>query len=180
MQKKAMKKTKLIALSGIIAAASVVVMLVAYFPSLTYAMPAISGCLLVFLVFEAGKKHAFLVYLVVAALSFFICEKEAALSYILFFGYYPILKAILEGIPSRVLEWIAKFSIFNIAFAGVFWLGTTVFGLDTSEMGAFGKYTIAVFFVSANIMFLAYDICLSKLIVLYLRRYREKIRKYIG
>ena len=171
--------TKLVALSGIIAALSVVIMLVAYFPYFTYAMPAIAGCFLMILVFESGKKSAFSVFAAVSVLSFFVCEKEAALSYIFFFGYYPIVKAVLERIKLRPLEYIAKFALFNISFGAILLLGTFVFGVDAGDMGDFGKYTALVLFAGGNIMFICYDFCLTKLVSLYLQKYRSKITKLL-
>ncbi len=175
-----MKNTLRITFCGIITALSVSIMLLAYFPYFTYAMPAIAGCFLIFLVFEAGKKYAFVVYAAVCILSFIICEKESSLCYILFFGYYPIIKAVIEKIRSTVLEWIVKLGVFNIAFAAILLIGTFVFGLDAGDMGEFGKYTALVLFVCGNIMFLAYDVCISRLVALYVAKYRNKIRKYIG
>ncbi|MEE1018353.1 MAG: hypothetical protein UH824_02595 [Acutalibacteraceae bacterium] len=179
MSNRRTKSTKLVALSGIIAALSVVVMLVAYFPYFTYAMPAIAGCFLIVLVFESGKKSAFTVFAAVSLLSFFICEKEAALSYIFFFGYYPIVKALLERINLRPLEYVAKFALFNVAFAAILLLGTFVFGIDAGEMGDFGKYTVLVLLAAGNLMFICYDFCLTKLVSLYLRKYRAKIAKML-
>lgn len=171
--------TKVVALSGIIAALSVVIMLVAYFPYFTYAMPAIAGCFLIILVFESGKKSAFTVFSAVSILSFFICEKEAALSYIFFFGYYPIVKALIEQINNRALEYVAKFALFNAAFTAILLLGTFVFSIDAGEMGDFGKYTVLVLLAAGNIMFICYDFCLTKLVSLYLRKYRTKISKLL-
>ena len=179
MSNKRAKSTKLVALSGIIAALSVVVMLVAYFPYFTYAMPAIAGCFLIVLVFESGKKNAFAVYIAVSLLSFFVCEKEAALSYIFFFGYYPIVKALLEQIKLRPIELVAKFALFNAAFAAILLLGTFVFGIDAGQTGDFGKYTAIVLFLSGNIMFICYDYCLTKLVSLYIRKYRPRISKLL-
>ena len=91
-----MKKSGRVALGGMMASLSLVVMLAAYFPYVTYALPALAGCFLVIISIEINKKWAFVVYAAVGALSFLVCEKEAAVLYIFFFGYYPILKAVFE------------------------------------------------------------------------------------
>lgn len=178
MAERRTKSTKLVALSGIIAALSVLVMLVAYFPYFTYAMPAIAGSFLIILVFESGKKSAFTVFAAVSILSFLVCEKEAMLSYVFFFGYYPIVKAALEKIPFRPLEIIAKFALFNISFAAVLLLAAFVFSIDVAETGDLGKYSVLITAIAGNIMFICYDLCLTKLVMLYLNKYREKISKY--
>ncbi|MGN0556722.1 MAG: hypothetical protein ACI4IV_02615 [Acutalibacteraceae bacterium] len=171
------KKTKIVALSGIVAAASVVIMLAAYIPGFAYAVPAFCGCFLTVIVMESGKKYAFAVYGVVSVLSFFICEKESAVSYIVFFGYYPIIKAALERIPRRALEWAAKFLLFNLAFGGMLLVSIYVFGIDAESLGDFGVYTAAVTMALGNVMFLFYDIALSKFVTLYAVKYHEKVGK---
>ena len=110
-----MKKSGKVALGGIIAAFAILIMLIAWFPSLTYAVPAIAGALLIIIVIEINAKWAFLVYLVVAFLALLICEKEASILFVGFFGYYPIIKAKLETLKNRVFEWVLKFLLFNSA-----------------------------------------------------------------
>lgn len=155
-------------------------MLVAYFPWFTYAMPAISGCLIIIPTVEAGKKHSLAVFAVVSVLSFIICEKESAITYILFFGYYPIIKSIIEKITNRAVEWIIKLAIFNISFVLILLLGTYIFGIDNSALEEFGKFTWPVLMLCGNIMFIAYDICVTRVVSVYIRIYRPKIKKYIG
>ena len=81
---------------GLFAAISVVLMLVSYIGTLSYALAAAAGALLILIYLELGTKNAFTVYFAVSVLSFMLCNKEAALCYTLFFGYYPILKAFIE------------------------------------------------------------------------------------
>lgn len=60
----------------------------------TYALPAIAGVLLIVAVIEIGAKWAWMIYAAVAVLSLlFAADKEAALLFVLFFGYYPVLKS---------------------------------------------------------------------------------------
>ena len=58
-----MKKNTKIALCGITASLSVVLMLFSYFPYLTYAIPALTGLIIMIPVVETGKKWAFGAYL---------------------------------------------------------------------------------------------------------------------
>ncbi|MBQ2677124.1 MAG: hypothetical protein IJN31_03440 [Peptococcaceae bacterium] len=174
-----MKNSTKVALGGIIAALSIVVMLMAYFPYLTYALPAIAGCLLVIIVVEMGVKSAFAVFLAVGILSFFICEKEASVLYLLFFGYYPIIKSYLERIKSRVAEWVLKFLIFNVGFSLAFVITTSVLLIDVDMMGDFGKYGFLVLLGLGNVVFGIYDVAVTRLISVYFASFRNKIKKLI-
>ena len=89
----------------------------------TYALPAIAGVLLIVAVIEIGAKWAWMIYAAVAVLSLlFAADKEAALLFVLFFGYYPVLKSFLERISNKVLSWISKFAVFNVAVVACFFL----------------------------------------------------------
>lgn len=176
MNRKKTKPAVIVSICGLFAAASVVVMLLAHIGVLTYAVPALAGALLIIIYLELGVKNAFTVYLAVSVLSFLICEKEAALCYILFFGYYPILKAYIEKLPKKTIQWIIKVILFSVSFALVFLLGAVVFDIPIDDMG-YGFWYVAGLFIALEIMFVFYDIALTRVITLYLYAYRDKFRK---
>ena len=93
-----MKQSSKCAIGGIVAALSLVMLIsVAIIPFLTYALPAAAGALIVLIVIEIDKKWAFGVYAAVAILSMLlVADKEVAVMYTAFFGYYPIVKAVFE------------------------------------------------------------------------------------
>lgn len=176
MKQKSVKSSVVVSICGLFAALSVVVMLLAHIGVLTYAVPALAGALLVIIYLELGVKNAFTVYLAVSVLSFLICEKEAALCYILFFGYYPVLKAFIEKISKKSLQWVLKVLLFTVSFVLVFILGVYVFGIPIDNMG-YGIWYIVGLFAGLEVMFVLYDIALTRVITLYLVAYREKFRK---
>lgn len=170
------KMSSVVSVCGLFAALSVVIMLLAHIGVLTYAVPAIAGALLVIIYLELGVKNAFTVYLTVSVLSFLICEKEAALCYIFFFGYYPILKAYIEKIGKKALQWLIKIAVFTVSFAIVMVLCVFIFGIPIDEMG-YGVWYFAGLAVGLEVMFVVYDIALTRVITLYLVKYRESFRK---
>ena len=176
MKQDKLKTSVIVSICGLFAALSIVVMLLAYVGVLTYAVPALAGALLVIIYLELGVKNAFTVYLAVSVLSFLICEKESALCYILFFGFYPILKAYLERIKSKTIQWILKILLFNISFALVLILGLVLFEIPIDDMGM-GPWYLLGLFVGLEFMFVLYDIALTRVITLYLIRYRERFRR---
>ena len=175
-----MKRTSKVALCGILAALQIVIMLIAYFPYLTFTLPAIAGCLAIPVVIEVGKKYALATYITVSIISFLLCEKEATLFYVFLFGYYPILKAVYERIKSKILQWIAKISTACASFVLAYYISAFVFGMELEELGDFGKYTSLVLLVMFLAMFILYDCAVSNIIGMYIARFRRLVRKIFG
>ena len=172
-------KTKNTAVCGLMTALSVVLMmLTTLVPVFMYVIPIITGLLVLFTADFANKKWGIGVYFATAFLSLLlITDKEAALTYALFFGYYPLLKDIIERLP-KVVSWILKFVIFNAAAVGIGVMSFYLFGVSGEEYDEFGKYTIPILLAMANVAFILYDFCLTKNRFL-LTRVSEKLKKLI-
>lgn len=171
------RTTSYIALCGITAALITAVMTAAYFPFLTYAIPAIAGVLTVVPLVETGKGYALGTYIITAALVMLFAEPEAKLMYVCFFGYYPILKAVFEKIKLRFIEYILKFAVFNGAVTLVYVVFSHIFMIDMDGIGDYGKYGIIALYAVGNIAFVLYDICITRLCALYMYRLHPKIKK---
>lgn len=170
------------ALGGIVAALSVTMMfLTAVIPVLTYALPAAAGVLLVIVVIEIDKKWAFGVYAATGILSLLVLpDKEAAMMYVFFFGHYPIVKALLEvHLHKRIPLWIFKFLIFNASVVAAYLIIIYVFQLPMDDMEEFGKWGVWILLGMGNVVFLIYDIALSRLVTLYLLRWQKAFRKIL-
>ena len=174
-----MKQSSKTALGGIVSALSVALMLLTgIIPFMTYALPLAAGSLLIIMVIEISKRWALVVYAAVSLLSILVVpDKEAAVFYIAFFGYYPIIKSGLEKHLNIVAEWAVKLLVFNVSTAAGYIFTTYVLGIPFDEMAEFGKYSIFILLALANIFFVAYDIMLTKLITLYLKRFRKSFHK---
>ncbi len=158
-----MKKSKLTALCGMMAALSVVLMLsTAILPAFMYVLPLVTGLIVHLVEIISSKKWALGVYLSTSVLALLLLtDKETALVYTLFFGYYPLIRATLSKLP-KVFDWILKLAIFNTSAVVIGILGVVAFGVPVEEYTEFGKATIPVLLALANIMFLMYDFMLSK------------------
>ena len=153
-----MKKTRYTTISGMVSALSVVIMLLTnIMPSMMYVIPIITGAI-VFAVNEIiGKKWALGVFFVTSFISFILLtDKEAALNYTLFFGYYPLLKPLYEKLP-KVLSWGVKVLTFNAALVTIGLIVTFIFKLPFLDEDM-GKFSIPIFAVLFNIVFVMYDI----------------------
>lgn len=179
-----MKKAFKISFGGISVALGLVsMMLTGLFPFADYALPAISGLLTAAVLIELGTKHAVIVYTATAALAvLFVPVKESAVLYLMFFGYYGIIKALLEKLKSRALEWALKFAVFNAAVVLAYLGMIYIVGLSglADEFAEYGKYALYAFWGGANVVFLIYDFAFSSIIAYYCKIFRPKyLKKFI-
>ena len=173
-----MKKVKKIALCGMLAALITVICLAAYFPYLTYALPALASVFIIVPLFEIGKKYALFTYLASFLPIALLAENEAKMLYLCFFGFYPILKAIYEGFKSRALEYICKFFTFNFAVVLAYFALSKLLMVEELDFGEFGRYGAVLFLALGNIVFFLYDRCLSRLAAFYVIKLRKHISKF--
>lgn len=152
---------------------------VAVIPFLTYALPAAAGMLIVFMVIETDKKWAFGVYAAVAILGFLLVpDKEVAVMYLAFFGYYPILKAVLEAKLHIVAAWVLKIITFLATMVLSYFLMIKLMGVTIDEIDEFGMAAIPMLLGLGTLAFVLYDIALSKLVLLYMMKWRRYFKRY--
>lgn len=175
-----MKQSSKCAIGGIVSALSLVLMIsVAIIPFLTYALPAVAGVLIVFIVVEIDKKWAFGVYATVAILAFLLVpDKEVAMMYIAFFGYYPIIKAVLESKVPVILSWILKVLIFNLTMVAAYLILIYLMGVTIDEIDEYGSVAVPLLLGAGSITFIAYDFALTQIITLYLIKWRKYFKRY--
>lgn len=174
-----MKNTGKIAFCGIMSALAVVVMLAAYFPYITYAVPIIAGVVVLITYIETDIKWSLAVYIVSSIFSMLFCETEAKLIYVFLFGYYPILKVYIEKIPNKILMYVIKFAVFNASLFVVYGIFAKLFGLEPETFNTFGIYGVAALVVVGNIAFFLYDICLVRVAGIYMARLHKTIKKFL-
>lgn len=173
-----MRKSTQVAVGGMASSLCLLLMfLTGVIPFSTYWLPGAAGIVLFIVALENGMPTAFLVYASVSLLSVFIApDKEAAITFIVFLGYYPIIKPKLEQWGSRPLRMVVKAALFNGAVLAVFFVTSKVLRLDEiyAEMNDFGQYSGAMMLALLNFTFWMYDHTLTLLIQNYLIRLRPK------
>lgn len=172
-----MKRNVKVAFCALMAALSTVFMLLSYFPYFTYAVPAFSGLLIMVVLIEVGGKWPIITYIVTSVLVFMFAETEAKLMYILLFGYYPAVKAYIERIGNRFLQYLIKFAVFNEAVIVLYGVLAKVLGLDIIWQGEYGYLTAIAFLVLGNITFWLYDKVLVRMAAVYLSRIHPAVAK---
>jgi len=174
-----MKTSVKVSMGGVVAALCLVLMLLtSIIPFGTYAFPMFAGILLVLLVFNLGYGYAFGVFFVTAVLSFMlVTDKEAALYYAIFLGYYPTLKGLIERIPSKVIQYIIKLVLFNVCMIAAFYIGTWLLNVPKESFELFGVYLPWVFLILGNIFFVIYDFCVTRLVTIYILKWHNRLNK---
>ena len=176
-----MKNTKKITLCGMVAALSITVMLTSYFPYLTYAIPAIAGIFMMVPLIECGVAWSFGAYISSAIVALLLPgDVESKILYVMLLGYYPILKSLIERINKQVIEWILKLVCFNIvAVAFYFIASSALFGVSFDDFGEWGKYGAWAFLGVCNVVFVIYDIGISRIAGYYMMTLHNKVKKII-
>ncbi len=174
-----------VALGAMLTALSVILLIPSALEIFVYALPAIASMLIVFAVVEMGSRWAITVYISTSVISLItVPNKEAVMLYVAFFGYYPILKAILESRMKRPVEYAIKFAVFNAAMIGAYLFMIYVFGMPyeklmgiEGEFGAFAKHMPKILLGLGNIVFIVFDKGVTNVISLYLAVWQKKFRR---
>lgn len=167
---------------GVTASLSLVLMLLTYInPFLTYTSPPFAGILLIIIMIEVGYGWAFGTYSAVSLLAMFLLsDKEAAVMFVLFFGYYPMLRELLEQkIKAKSLRFIIELILYNVCIALSVVICMYVFAVEYDDFGDFGKYSLIITAVLMNIIFVLYDFLLGKLIFAYHLRWQKKLHRIL-
>ena len=159
-----------------IAALSTVIL---YFGSfievLDLSMAVIASLMTTVMVIEYGKSAPWCVFGVTSLLSLLLLpQKFPALIYLLFFGYYPIIKAYIERIRKRFVCWIIKIGIFAVATALLLFLSKLL--LLEVDMPA-STVMSALFVALCALMLILYDLALTRMITYYIVRLRHRFKK---
>jgi hypothetical protein len=168
-----------VAFGGVVAALSVMLMLsTGLIPTLTYAIPAIVGALLMTVVIEISPVFAGAIYVAVSTLSLLVvADKEAAVMYAAFFGYYPIIKSFIERKTGKMVSWVVKYIIFNISMIVSYLVVAKVFMITFDDIEFLGKFALPALLFVGNIVFALYDIALTRLVTAYLVVWRKYVKR---
>ena len=175
------QKSKQIAVGGVFSALCVTIMcVVGLLPIGAYTLAMTAGVMLLPVLVELGSKPAAMAYITTSVLSLLLApNRESAIMFAAFFGYYPIAKHLLERFSNRGLEYTCKIALFNAsAIIGllitVHLLGMAQALEGLSELGS-PLPLIVTGMVVGNVLFIVYDFMLTRLYITYLQQLRPKI-----
>lgn len=175
-----MRQSSKAALGGIVSALAVILMLITYIsPLFVYTAPPLAGILLIPIIKECGAKWAVGTYAAISLLSvFIIADKESAVFFTLFFGYYPIFKLYVDKkIASRAVRIILKLLLYNFSVALSVAVCMFVFNISYDDFEDGGKIFFILFAVLLNVLLFVLDILISKLVILYDIKLKKLFRR---
>ena len=184
-----MKKAKKTALCGMLIALSVVLMATTTIvPIAMYIMPILTGVIVILVLRAVGVKYALGVYIATSVLCLIlITDKEAALTYALIFGYYPIIKQKFDRLP-RVLAWVIKLllctAILGVCFLVIHFLMLGGGDIKTSFVtffgGGDGKTLMAWAVVGLSVFtFVLFDLLIDRLLILYYIKWQKRVERWM-
>lgn len=168
-----------IALGGIIASLCLVCMfLTGVFPMFYLILPMAASALIYIMALETSTYWGLLTYISVGLLSLFITpNKDAALVFLLFFGYYPLLRPKIKHTRWNFVAFLLRLALFNGAVFAFFWVSVYVLGMKEllESLGDYGKYGGWILLGTANVMFWCYDFCMGCFPLLYKKYLKSRI-----
>lgn len=169
-----MKKSKQTALAGVMAALSLILMLLgSVIWIFTYVAPMLTGLLMIIICDIADRKTALTCYIAVSIISLIIIpDKECVLTYVFFFGFYPIVREFIEKIKPKLLSYSVKLIIYNAGIVISQLICFYIFAIPFEKV--FGKLTVVILLALANLIFVVYDKLLSMLIIIYQKKRNKK------
>lgn len=178
MQRRQSESRKM-ALCGVFGALAAVLMLMGgILPFATFAAPALAGILIVPVAIEFGMPTGYLLYLAIGLLALFVVpDKEMALIFVFFLGFYPLLKASIERIRRKTLQWTLKFALFNLCIVGMYSVILFLFpiGAVVEEFSGTSTPFLILLLALGNVTFLLYDIAIARVVGLYCVKLRARL-----
>ena len=165
--------TKRLTVCAMFSALGVVLLLVGSMVEvMDIAMAALASLLCIFAVIEYGGSTPWLIFAVTGVLSLVLLpNKTPAAMYVVFLGYYPIIKEKLEKLK-KPIAWLLKEVIFNVSLVALFLIVRFLLMPNVSDP----IWIYAVFVVLAEITFVLYDIALTRLITFYIINLRHRFK----
>ena len=156
------KRAGEIALGGVLGAVAVLIMCMGTFvPGATYACPMLCMMLVKLLHQRCGRRIALAWYGAVAILGLLMAPDKEAAAVFLAFGYYPLVKPLLDRLPCK---WLWKLVFFNVVILLLYWLLMRIFGLSqiAEEFQEMGRVFTALTLLLGNFVFLLLDRVLER------------------
>ena len=183
-----MRATKKLTLSAILVAMSVVVMVLGgVVPVLDLSMSAMASIIVAFAYIEIGSPYTWLIWLCTTVLSAVMFPGSLLwVSYLVAFGVYPIIKGYIERTP-RGLWFLFKLLFANAAIWLMILGSELVLGLplfNVSELGLtltplLTRVIEGVLYIVLNLVFFAYDLCITACVRFYMVKLRHRFQKFL-
>jgi len=172
-----MSKIQQLAIGGIFSAIGVMLMFMSSFMPLTYLWVMSGGFVTMVIMIEAGRKTAFLAYVVITLMCFILLPNIVIImEFALLIGYYPIIKMHLDNINRPLIRRAVKLAMFLLFSVAVLFISTQILGTTV----LFGQVEQSRLFIlipmgQITIFCIAYDYTLTHIHQHYVTKLRPKI-----
>lgn len=166
-------KSQKVALGGIVTLLSTVSLYISsILPTNRLFFFAVSTFFLAVIIIESNIRLAVLVYVSSSILSFIIIPNKAiVLPYVIFFGYYAIIKSLIERINILAIELLIKLALFNLSV----YITYSIF-ISVLLGNIIIKLPVWAIFLLMQLVFIIYDYAFSLGVYFYRNKIRPKIR----
>ena len=173
-----MKRSKQVAVAGMFAALQIVLMFLgSVMWVMCYAAPMFCGLIMIILKESVGVKYCLTAYAVCSIIGIlFLPDKECVLTYLFFFGYYTIIRDKFDKLP-KLWSVFLKFLLFNLSIGVSQALLVFVFGIPFDN--DFGKWSIPLFALSFNLVFVFYEKLFPRLLFIYEKKYKSRVDRLL-
>ncbi len=167
------KRISRVSLCAFLCAVSIVLMLAGCFiQSLDLTAAIAAGLTVAVAMIEFGMSWSVMLYAATGILAFVLLpSKTPAVFYVLMGGIYPIIKSLVEKIQNRVITWIIKIIGFNLFYTALIAVGKFLLYIN-DPIFSFNIFVYAL----GNATFILYDITFTRLVTLYIKRIRRKLK----
>lgn len=142
-------------------------------PTGNWGIVGVAGLLPAAAVASIGLKAGFLCWAGVSILAFFLIpDKFCVLLFAALFGLYPMIKALVERLKRKPVQYLLKLAFFNAVFT-LIWI--TMGSIVTDSLPAVLTDSALILYLAGNAVFLLYDYGFSRLIAFYLARIQRAI-----
>lgn len=151
------------ALGGVLAAGGLVLLwLASMAPSGRLGLTAAAGLFPMAATVLAGRAAGYLCWLAAGVLGLVLLpDKGVALMFLAFLGVYPVVKGGIERLRRLPLEWMLKLAFFNLALT-MFWFFFQELFLPAPPEWL--QDSVPLLYGAGNLIFVVYDIGLSRLV----------------
>jgi len=168
------RKTRTLTLSALFSAFTVIILYIAsVWPSGQIGLVAAASLFVAAAVIESGLVPGVYVFAASSIIAMLMIPNRAApILYIAFFGFYPVLKSLIERLRGTILQWVLKLLVFNISLTVLWFLLRELF----FSLEGFSPHIILVY-LGGSVIFAMFDYGFTKMIWFYINRISRKMRK---
>lgn len=169
-------RTKRIAVCAMLVALGVIIVWIgALLDVLELSVVVLAAMLLIPVVIEYGGAYPWLIYAGTALLSLLLMPLRMVSVVYALFGFYPILKAYFERLP-RLVTVLLKQLYFIGSDVLTVWLSYRLVTVEELPTPWFLIALCAIGYGALNLL----DVALTRLITLYLRKYRSRVSRLMN